>query len=164
MTYSELRSPFQAIIFGFTLQDAQQPKCSFSRGSWGCKHLQYDLQWWARVKHYAAGKIKQTLGSAMYLSRHKPCIWLFRIFIFLRLVEVYKTCITTKFSGEQKLFDWAMIFSFSPLLWVSKHWGNDSTKHMCDWCSGLWPDLTMLGQRLRSRQMSQVSHHHQQKC
>jgi len=127
ITYSELRSPpFQAIIFGFTLQDAQQPKCSFSRGSWGCKHLQNDLQWWARVKHYAAGKIERTLGSAMYLSRRKPCIQLFELF-FLRLVEVYKTCITTKFSGERKVFDWATIFSFSPLLRASEHWGNDSS-------------------------------------
>jgi len=33
------------------------------------------------------GKSSETLESAMYLSRRKPCIQLF----FLRLVEVYKT-------------------------------------------------------------------------
>jgi len=50
------------------------------------------------------GKSSGTLGSAMYLSRHKPCIQL-SDFFFLRLVEVYKTCISTKFSGERKVFD-----------------------------------------------------------
>jgi len=63
----------------------------------------------------------------------QPCIWAvislassFSEFFFLRLVEVYNTCITTKFSGKQKVFDWATIFSFSPLLRASEHWGNDS--------------------------------------
>jgi len=44
--------------------------------------------------------------------------------------DPYYTCITTKFQGEWDIFDWAMIFSFSPLLQVSKHWGNNSTVHL----------------------------------
>jgi len=41
------------------------------------------------------GKSSETRGRPCNLSRHKPCIQL-SDFFFLRLVEVYKTCISTK--------------------------------------------------------------------